>query len=133
MLKGSKDFFISVERDPYKKKNNKMIQDQEERKFFENSMCPECKSGEVYYRVNTKDYRCKKCDCQFFYKDNKYIIIQSITGQDLNKLIEFYHKVTAYYDSVSSIVIEDENKEVYDKIKKMLKHKRGFIVWEGKK
>ena len=79
-----KNYEYDIKNDSYKRYNNMMIEDEKEREYFKNHNCPNCKSRQIYYRTKTKDYKCRVCKGDFYFRNNMYKIINvNLTIDDL--------------------------------------------------
>lgn len=112
-----------IKRDPYKRKKNSMIQDEKERDYFEKHNCPNCGSGQIYYRFNTKDYKCKLCKLIFYFDRNIYMEVKNLNQKDLHKIYMVLNCLTNKKDDILKI---------HTKLAKMLLAGRGNIQWEKK-
>lgn len=112
-----------IKRDPFERKNNLLIKDEKERQHYELYDCPACNSGQIYYRVKTKDYKCKVCNHVFYFDGNKYKIIKNITIDEL-RVLEGLLLLAVMKDN------NDTKRKLFNKIKNMIESKRGNILWK---
>lgn len=118
-----KEYEYYINKDAYKRCNNRMIEDKKEREYFEDHNCPNCESGQIYYRKKTKDYKCRVCKCEFYFKNNAYEIIHfKLTIDDL-RVIKGWLLVI-----LSKISYTENLKKVVNKVGRIIKAGRGKIV-----
>lgn len=119
-IKRQLDDTKKIDRNPYKKHNNSLIENEKEREYLKAHNCPGCNSGEIYYRVKTKDYRCKICKVIFYYDGNMYVKVTDLCKKDLHRL----------YVLLNCLLNKnDELKKIQIKLAMMLLAERGKIKW----